>query len=129
MGGTELCNAYTELNDPRTQLLRFQEQVAASEEGDEEAQKVIDTAYVEALEYGLAPTAGWGIGIDRLTMFLSDECNIKEVLLFPAMKPEGEELENAHHAFPGLDLHSPAGLAAIEKQLSITSYVSSHALS
>merc|ERR1712151_1135436 len=88
--GTELCNAYTELNDPRTQLERFQDQVKAAEDGDDEAQKSIDYAYVEALEYGLAPTAGWGIGIDRLTMFLSDKCNIKEVLLFPAMKPEGD---------------------------------------
>ena len=51
----------------------------AAEAGDDEAQKEIDTAYVEALEYGLPPTAGWGIGIDRLTMFLSDKCNIKEV--------------------------------------------------
>merc|ERR1712037_583961 len=124
--GTELCNAYTELNDPRTQLQRFQEQVKAAEAGDDEAQKDIDTAYVEALEYGLPPTAGWGIGIDRLTMFLSDKCNIKEVLLFPAMKPEGDELENAHHTFPGLDLHTPAGLAAVEARLSSSSYISSH---
>jgi len=124
--GTELCNAYTELNDPRTQLQRFQEQVQAAEAGDDEAQKEIDTAYVEALEYGLPPTAGWGIGIDRLTMFLSDKCNIKEVLLFPAMKPEGDELENAHHTFPGLDLHTPAGLSAIEARLSSSSYLTSH---
>lgn len=82
----ELINAYTELNDPKVQLEAFQKQAQAKFEGDDEAQGV-DEAFVEALEYGLPPTAGWGMGIDRLTMLLTDTANIKEVLLFPAMKP------------------------------------------
>ncbi|KAI0784655.1 lysyl-tRNA synthetase [Abortiporus biennis] len=84
--GKEICNAYTELNDPFEQRLRFEEQVKQKEAGDDEAQG-IDETFVDALEHGLPPTGGWGIGIDRLVMFLTDSTNIKEVLLFPAMKP------------------------------------------
>ena len=84
----ELINAYTELNDPKIQLDLFSEQAKAKEAGDDEAQ-AIDQNFVESLEYGLPPTGGWGIGIDRLTMLLSDSNSIKEVLLFPAMKPDG----------------------------------------
>lgn len=83
----EVINAYTELNDPAVQLECFQKQATAKEEGDEEAQ-CVDEAFVQALEYGLPPTAGWGMGIDRLTMLMTDTNNIKEVLLFPAMKPD-----------------------------------------
>lgn len=83
----ELINAYTELNDPKVQLDLFQDQAKAKEMGDDEAQ-AIDQNFVTSLEYGLPPTGGWGIGIDRLTMLLSDSNSIKEVLLFPAMKPE-----------------------------------------
>ncbi len=83
----ELINAYTELNDPKVQLECFQNQSAAKDAGDDEAQGV-DEDFVQALEYGLPPTAGWGMGIDRLTMLLTDKNNIKEVLLFPAMKPD-----------------------------------------
>jgi lysyl-tRNA synthetase class 2 len=83
----ELINAYTELNDPKVQLDLFQDQAKAKEQGDVEAQ-AIDQDFVTSLEYGLPPTGGWGIGIDRLTMLLSDSNSIKEVLLFPAMKPE-----------------------------------------
>ncbi|KZT63728.1 lysyl-tRNA synthetase [Daedalea quercina L-15889] len=86
MCGKEICNAYTELNDPFEQRLRFQEQVRQKEQGDDEAQG-IDETFVDALEHGLPPTGGWGIGVDRLVMFLTDSQNIKEVLLFPAMKP------------------------------------------
>ncbi|TFY61883.1 hypothetical protein EVJ58_g4236 [Rhodofomes roseus] len=86
MCGKEFCNAYTELNDPFEQRLRFEEQVRQKEQGDDEAQG-IDETFVDALEHGLPPTGGWGIGIDRLIMFLTDSQNIKEVLLFPAMKP------------------------------------------
>ncbi|KAJ3564172.1 hypothetical protein NP233_g8467 [Leucocoprinus birnbaumii] len=86
MCGKEFCNAYTELNDPFEQRLRFEEQVRQKEQGDEEAQG-IDEVFIDALEHGLPPTGGWGIGIDRLVMFLTDSANIKEVLLFPAMKP------------------------------------------
>ncbi|KIK69907.1 hypothetical protein GYMLUDRAFT_212825 [Collybiopsis luxurians FD-317 M1] len=86
MCGKEFCNAYTELNDPFEQRLRFEEQVHQKEQGDEEAQG-IDETFIDALEHGLPPTGGWGMGIDRLVMFLTDSNNIKEVLLFPAMKP------------------------------------------
>ncbi|KAJ3091199.1 lysyl-tRNA synthetase [Quaeritorhiza haematococci] len=83
----EICNAYTELNDPFDQRERFEQQAKDKAAGDDEAQ-MIDETFVNALEYGLPPTGGWGMGIDRLTMFLTDSNNIKEVLLFPAMKPE-----------------------------------------
>ena len=83
----ELCNAYTELNDPIDQRDRFDEQAKAKSSGDDEAM-LIDETFVQSLEYGLPPTGGWGLGVDRLTMLLADKNNIKEVLLFPAMKPE-----------------------------------------
>ena len=83
----ELCNAYTELNDPIDQRERFAEQAKAKSSGDDEAM-LIDEVFVQSLEYGLPPTGGWGLGVDRLTMLLADKNNIKEVLLFPAMKPE-----------------------------------------
>jgi lysyl-tRNA synthetase class 2 len=82
----EVCNAYTELNDPVVQRERFADQVKDKEKGNDEAMQ-IDETFCTALEYGLPPTAGWGMGIDRLTMMLTDSQNIKEVLLFPAMKP------------------------------------------
>ncbi|KAL1007241.1 hypothetical protein UPYG_G00083890 [Umbra pygmaea] len=83
----EICNAYTELNDPVRQRELFEQQAKAKAEGDDESMSV-DETFCTALEYGLPPTAGWGMGIDRLTMFLTDSNNIKEVLLFPAMKPD-----------------------------------------
>lgn len=83
----EICNAYTELNDPVVQRQRFEQQAADKAAGDDEAQ-LVDENFCTALEYGLPPTGGWGMGIDRLTMFLTDNNNIKEVLLFPAMKPD-----------------------------------------
>ncbi|XP_039961461.1 lysine--tRNA ligase isoform X1 [Bactrocera tryoni] len=83
----EVCNAYTELNDPMVQRERFAQQASDKAAGDDEAQ-LIDENFCTALEYGLPPTGGWGLGIDRLTMFLTDTNNIKEVLFFPAMKPE-----------------------------------------
>jgi lysyl-tRNA synthetase class 2 len=84
--GKEICNAYTELNDPRRQRQLFEAQAKLKAQGDEEAQ-LIDENFCKALEYGLPPTAGWGLGIDRFTMFLTNCVNIKEVILFPAMKP------------------------------------------
>ena len=83
----EICNAYTELNDPVVQRERFDMQAKDKAAGDDEAQ-LIDENFCTALEYGLPPTGGWGFGIDRMTMFLTDSSNIKEVLFFPAMKPE-----------------------------------------
>lgn len=82
----EVVNCYTELNDPLEQRKRFEQQAAQKLAGDDEAQ-LVDETFCTALEYGLPPTGGIGIGIDRLTMFLTDNNNIKEVLLFPAMKP------------------------------------------
>ncbi|CAG2108592.1 unnamed protein product [Medioppia subpectinata] len=83
----EVINGYTELNDPFVQRQRFEQQAAAKAAGDDEAQG-IDETFCNALEYGLPPTGGVGIGIDRLAMFLTDSNNIKEVLFFPAMKPD-----------------------------------------
>ncbi|CBZ52207.1 putative lysyl-tRNA synthetase [Neospora caninum Liverpool] len=85
--GKELCNAYTELNDPVKQRECFMDQAKAKAAGDDEA-ACIDEVFCTALEYGLPPTGGWGLGIDRLTMFLSDHNTIKEVILFPAMRPQ-----------------------------------------
>ena len=87
VNGKELCNAYSELNDPIDQLERFQEQLKLSEKGDDEAM-FIDTDFVRALEYGMPPTSGMGIGIDRLVMLLTGRTSIQEVLFFPQMRPE-----------------------------------------
>ncbi|KAL7110602.1 hypothetical protein ACP275_05G036600 [Erythranthe tilingii] len=85
----ELCNAYTELNDPVVQRQRFADQLKDRQSGDDEAM-ALDETFCTALEYGLPPTGGWGLGIDRFAMLLTDSQNIKEVLLFPAMKPQDE---------------------------------------
>ena len=88
--GKELANAYSELNDPIDQLGRFQEQLRLSEKGDDEAM-FIDMDFVRALEYGMPPTSGMGIGIDRLVMMMTGAQSIQDVLLFPQMKPEVHE--------------------------------------
>jgi lysyl-tRNA synthetase, class II len=87
VNGKELCNAYSELNDPIDQLDRFQEQLSLSEKGDDEAM-FIDMDFVRALEYGMPPTSGMGIGIDRLVMLMTNQQSIQDVLFFPQMKPE-----------------------------------------
>lgn len=86
----EICNAYTELNDPVVQRERFAQQAQDKAAGDDEAM-FVDDNFCTALEYGLPPTAGWGMGIDRVCMFLTDSNNIKEVLFFPAMKPDDQK--------------------------------------
>ncbi|KAM9921359.1 hypothetical protein OXX80_009300 [Metschnikowia pulcherrima] len=94
----EICNAYTELNDPFDQRARFEEQARQKAQGDDEAQ-MVDETFCNALEYGLPPTAGWGCGIDRLAMFLTNSNTIREVLLFPTLKPDalvkGEDTSSA----------------------------------
>ncbi len=88
IGGQELAKGFSELNDAEDQAQRFREQVAQKADGDDEAM-FYDDDYVRALEYGLPPTAGEGIGIDRLVMFLAEQHSIRDVILFPAMRPQG----------------------------------------
>jgi lysyl-tRNA synthetase class 2 len=94
----ELCNAYTELNDPIDQLERFQEQLRLSEKGDDEAM-YIDYDFVRSLEYGMPPTSGMGIGIDRLTMIMTNQPSIQDVLFFPQMKPEKQTQKDDDNAY------------------------------
>ena len=92
IGGKEIANAFSELNDPLDQLKRFEGQMAAKDSGDDEAHEM-DADFVNALSYGMAPTAGQGIGIDRLVMMLTNQHSIRDVLLFPAMKPIHQEID------------------------------------
>jgi len=87
VNGKEICNAYSELNDPIDQYERFKEQLKLSEKGDDEAM-FIDMDFVRALEYGMPPTSGMGLGMDRLTMLMTNKTSIQDVLFFPQMKPE-----------------------------------------
>ncbi|GAA4043229.1 lysine--tRNA ligase [Flavobacterium chungnamense] len=91
--GKEIANAYSELNDPIDQRERFEVQMALSEKGDDEANGIIDEDFLRALEYGMPPTSGLGIGMDRLIMFLTNNLSIQEVLFFPQMRPEKKQLE------------------------------------
>ncbi len=87
-GGMEIGNAFSELNDPEDQLRRFEEQVEARKAGDEEAMAEVDYDYVRALSYGLPPTAGYGLGVDRVTMLMTGARSIRDVILFPLLRPE-----------------------------------------
>ena len=91
--GKEIANAYSELNDPIDQRQRFEAQLKLADRGDDEATQFIDEDFLRALEYGMPPTSGMGIGMDRLVMFLTNNISIQEVLFFPQMKPEKKQLD------------------------------------
>ncbi len=105
VNGKELANAYSELNDPIDQYERFVEQMRLSEKGDDEAM-IIDADFIRALEYGMPPTSGMGIGMDRLVMLMTGQTAIQEVLLFPQMRPEKVEKRDSDEAFTALGVPS-----------------------
>ena len=122
VNGKELANAYTELNDPIDQRERFEDQMSLSEKGDDEAM-FIDQDFLRALEYGMPPTSGIGIGIDRLTMLLTNNSSIQEVLFFPQMRPEkkGPALTAEEQVIMDiLKKESPAALATVKEQAGLS---------
>ncbi len=124
VNGKELANSYSELNDPIDQLDRFQEQLKLSEKGDDEAM-YIDMDFVRSLEYGMPPTSGMGIGMDRLVMFLTGQESIQEVLLFPQMRPEKKIIKDGVDKYTALGI-SEEWVAVIQKLGYITVEKLSH---
>ena len=116
VNGKELCNAYSELNDPIDQLERFQEQLRLSEKGDDEAM-FIDMDFIRALEYGMPTCSGLGIGVDRLTMFMTDSPSIQDVLLFPQMRPEKKPVIDNDEKF--IEVGVPAEWVDVLRKMSI----------
>ena len=117
--GKELANAYSELNDPIDQRDRFEDQVKLAGRGDDEATEFIDQDFLRALEYGMPPTAGMGIGMDRLIMFLTNNSSIQEVLFFPQMKPEAKQIvmtDDEKIIFTTLKNSSPIDLIYLKNQ-------------
>lgn len=103
VNGKELCNAYSELNDPIDQYERFVEQMKLSEKGDDEAM-IIDKDFIRALEYGMPPTSGMGIGMDRLVMLMTGQTTIQEVLFFPQMRPEKTARRDREEAYTAIGI-------------------------
>ncbi|MBX2949319.1 MAG: lysine--tRNA ligase [Crocinitomicaceae bacterium] len=121
--GKEIANAYSELNDPIDQRERFEEQVRLAEKGDDEAGQFIDQDFLRALEYGMPPTSGLGIGMDRLIMFLTNNPSIQEVLFFPQMRPEAKKLtlsENEKAIFDILSAEKEMELNALKNQTGLS---------
>ncbi|PZD76508.1 lysine--tRNA ligase [Mesonia sp. K7] len=117
--GKEIANAYSELNDPIDQRERFEEQLKLAEKGDDEATEFIDQDFLRALEYGMPPTSGLGIGMDRLIMFLTNNPSIQEVLFFPQMKPERKKVdlsEEEKAVFELLKKKNPIDLNELKSQ-------------
>lgn len=117
--GKEIANAYSELNDPIDQKERFIEQLKLAERGDEEASSYIDFDFLRALEYGMPPTSGMGIGMDRLIMFLTNSASIQEVLFFPQMRPEQKKIqlsEDEEQVMNLLRKESPIALNSLKEQ-------------
>jgi len=117
--GKEIANAYSELNDPIDQRERFEHQLKLAQKGDDEATEFIDEDFLRALEYGMPPTSGMGIGMDRLIMFLTNNPSIQEVLFFPQMKPEKKAVvlsDNEKAIFEVLKSNSGIQLAALKTQ-------------
>lgn len=122
VNGKELANAYSELNDPIDQRERFEDQLKLSEKGDDEAM-FIDQDFLRALEYGMPPTSGMGIGIDRLTMFMTNSASIQDVLFFPQMKPEKKAVEMTDDeklVFNLLKAKSPIDLSELKTQAGLS---------
>jgi lysyl-tRNA synthetase class 2 len=115
----EIANAYSELNDPIDQMERFQDQLRLSEKGDNEAM-FIDLDFVRALEYGMPPTSGMGMGIDRLTMLMTDQQSIQDVLFFPQMKPVSQKLKGESQKEEYLELGIPEEWIEPLKKLGFT---------
>jgi lysyl-tRNA synthetase, class II len=117
--GKEIANAYSDLNDPIDQRERFEHQLKLAQKGDDEATEFIDEDFLRALEYGMPPTSGMGIGMDRLIMFLTNNASIQEVLFFPQMKPEKKAVDlsdNEKAIFEVLKSNSGIQLAALKTQ-------------